>query len=115
VPRPAYFRGEVLAGAALVGLGLGALGLQATLQPASPVGPEALDVRPARVDVNLASRDALTVLPGVGAKTAARLVDARPFVSLEEVRAVLGDELFARVVEHITLGAPADAAAVSTH
>ncbi len=115
MPRPAYFRSEVLAGAALVGLGLGALALQAALQPATPAGPDLLDVRPARVDVNLASRDALTVLPGVGPATAARLVDARPFGSLDEVRAVLGDDLFARVVEHITLGASADAAAISTH
>lgn len=111
--RPAYYRSEVLAGAALVTVGLGALGLHARLRPA-PTGPAVIDARPARVDVNIASRDALTVLPGVGPATAARLVDARPFESLDDVRAVLGDALFARVEEHITLGAAADAAAVST-
>ncbi len=110
--RAALFRGEVLAGAALVTVALGALALQAARRPVAD--GVAIDARPARVDVNLASRDALTVLPGVGPATAARLVDARPFESLEQVRAVLGDALFARVAEHITLGAAADPAPVST-
>lgn len=111
--RAPFFRGEVLAGAAVVALGLGALGLRGALRP-GPDGPPVIEVAPARVDVNLATRDALTVLPGVGPATAARLVDARPFDSLDDVRAVLGDALFARVAEHITLGEGADAAAVST-
>lgn len=111
--RPAFFRVEVLAGAALATLGLAALGLHAALRP-PPSGPVQLDARPAKVDVNTASRDALTVLPGVGPVTAAKLVDARPFASLDEVRAVLGDALFARVAEHITLGPEVDAAAVTT-
>lgn len=99
--RPAFFRGEVLAGAAAVSLGLVGLGLHAALRPSGPV---AIQARRARVDVNLATRDALTVLPGVGPATAERVIAGRPYATLGEVRAALGDDLFARVAEHLTLG-----------
>ncbi|MBX3467108.1 MAG: helix-hairpin-helix domain-containing protein [Planctomycetes bacterium] len=91
-------------------VGLVALGVHAWLRPVTPV---TLEVAPARVDVNLASRHALTVLPGVGPATAERIVAGRPYRSLDEVRAVLGDALFARVEEHLAL-TPLDVAPVSS-
>jgi DNA uptake protein ComE-like DNA-binding protein len=100
--RPAYYRGEVVAGAALVTLALIGLVVRAVQAPAAA---PAVDARPAVLDVNTASLDALTVLPGVGPATAGRLVAARPFRSLDDVRAVLGDDLFLALRPHLALGA----------
>lgn len=108
--RPAYFRGEILAGAALLTLALLGLGVRAALTPSEP---PVVDARPAVLDVNTASVDALTVLPGVGKVTAERLVAARPFRSLDDVRGVLGDGLFLSVRQHLTLST-AEVAPVST-
>jgi DNA uptake protein ComE-like DNA-binding protein len=49
-----------------------------------PVGPE----RP--LDVNLATEAELARLPGVGAALAARIVAARPFAEVEDLRRVPG-------------------------
>ncbi len=43
-----------------------------------------------RVDLNQASVDELRTLPGVGPVAAQRIVDARPFVSVEELTRVAG-------------------------
>ncbi|MCO5170402.1 MAG: helix-hairpin-helix domain-containing protein [Planctomycetes bacterium] len=109
--RAAYFRGEVLAGAALVTLGLVGLGLYAWRRP---LGPVAIEAVPAQVDVNIASRHALTVLPGVGPATADRIVAGRPYRSLDEVRALLGEALFARVEAHLALTPVDDVAPVGS-
>jgi hypothetical protein len=108
--RPAYFRGEVLAGAALLTLALIGLGVRGAL---TSDAPPVVDARPAVLDVNTASIDALTVLPGVGQVTAERLAAARPFRSLDDVRRVLGDDLFLSLRPHLTL-AGTEVAPVST-
>lgn len=108
--RPAYYRGEVLAGAAVLTLALIGLGVRAALRPAEP---PAIDARPVVLDVNTASLDALTVLPGVGPVTAGRVVAARPFRALDDLRAVLGDDLFVALRPHLALGA-SEVAPVST-
>jgi DNA uptake protein ComE-like DNA-binding protein len=41
------------------------------------------DVEEERIDLNLASRTALTSLPGIGPATAQRIIDARPFDGVE--------------------------------
>jgi len=43
------------------------------------------------LDINRASFRAITALPGIGAKRAARIVRARPFVNWSEVTAALDD------------------------
>ena len=100
--RPAYFRVEVIAGALLVTAGLVALGVRQLL--VAP-GPPVADARPALVDVNVASRDALAVLPGVGAAAADRIVAGRPYRSVDDVRPVLGDALFESVRAHLQVSA----------
>lgn len=44
----------------------------------------------ARIDVNVASERVLATLPGIGAVTAARIVAARPFQSVDDLRRVAG-------------------------
>jgi len=57
------------------------------------------------LDVNRASLHALTAIPGIGAKRAARLVRARPFRSEAEVVGALDDPAAAsRALEFVTVG-----------
>ncbi len=73
---------------------------------ASATRPEApAEVRPHRVDLNLSSRDELTLLPGVGPATADRIVAGRPWASVEALRPVLGDRLVDRIAPHVGLDA----------
>ena len=57
------------------------------------------------LDVNRASLHALTAIPGIGAKRAARLVRARPFQSVADVAGALDDAAVAsRALEFVTVG-----------
>lgn len=51
------------------------------------------------LDLNTASRDELMSLPGVGEKTATRIIQARPFQSIEELQRVkgIGADTLARI------------------
>lgn len=105
-----YFVGEVRVIAvalALAALLLAARWVELERDPAPSVG---LEVAPdARVDLNHASLDALTVLPGVGRVSAARLVAGRPYRTWEEVERQLGAGAAERLRGWATLDAPAAA------
>jgi len=91
----------LLCGLVLVGSGRGAV--------AAGVAPaEAM----ARVDVNSASADELAQIPGIGPAKAQAIVQhrtERPFARPEDLREVkgIGDKLYERVKDHITVGKPA--------
>jgi DNA uptake protein ComE-like DNA-binding protein len=110
--RPTYWRAEALAGAALVTVGLVVVGLSARALVRGDA-PPALDARPARLDVNTASAEALALLPGIGPRTAARVIGGRPYRAVEELRPVLGDALFEAARPFLTL-APTAVAPVSS-
>jgi competence protein ComEA len=84
-------RGDVAAasGAATAG-GTGAGG-------AAPAGP---------VDLNTATAAELDALPGVGPATAAKIIGARPFTSVEDLvaRKVLGSAALAKIRALVTIG-----------
>ena len=78
-----------------------ALGAQDT--PAGSTGPDARAVKPALVNLNTATAVELEVLPGVGPKVAARIVEYRktkgPFKKIEELMNVkgIGEKNFLRL------------------
>lgn len=87
----------LLAGVSLVLLAVAAVTAAGYLDSRSPVEVEgAGDVlpNPARIDVNTAGEDELTMLPGIGPKTAAAIIDYRaahgPFATFEDLRNVKG-------------------------
>jgi DNA uptake protein ComE-like DNA-binding protein len=59
----------------------------------------------ARVGLNSASKTALRTLPKVGAVVAERIIDARPFSSVDQLRDVNGvtSSLFDTIVERVSL------------
>jgi competence protein ComEA len=71
----------------------------------------------ARINVNTASVDQLTTLPGVGPRLAARIVEYRQksgsFRSTQELMNVkgIGEKNFAKLESWLTVGEPAKAAA----
>jgi competence protein ComEA len=89
---------------------LGALfGAQALAQSAKTAPP---DVRPAAVvNLNTATVSELEVLPGIGARTAARIVEYRekkgPFKKIEELMNVqgVGEKSFLKLKPQITVTA----------
>jgi competence ComEA-like helix-hairpin-helix protein len=101
-------------GLIVAGLALAALAAQRTVPP--PAAPVAVFPRPTtpkpelralrdgqRLDINRASAEELTLIPGVGPKLAARIVEERSrrgrFERLEDLRAVrgLGPKVWLRV------------------
>jgi competence protein ComEA len=80
-------------------------------KPAAPVGP---------VNINTASVAELDALPGIGAKTAALIIEYRqkngPFKKVEELMNVrgVGEKNFLKLRTHISVGGPkADHAAAA--
>lgn len=99
--RPSYWRGEVLAGAAVVTLALVVVGARVALREEQG----APDARPAVIDVNTASKDALTALPGVGPVAAERIVAGRPYAAVDDLRTILGDHGLAAARPYLTIAA----------
>jgi competence protein ComEA len=91
-----------------------ALGAQDT--PAGSTGPDARAVKPALVNLNTATAVELEVLPGVGPKVAARIVEYRktkgPFKKIEELMNVqgIGEKAFLKIRAQITVAGKADPA-----
>ena len=92
----------------LCGLMLGGMGRGAVAAGVAPAGAST------RVDLNSASADELAQLPGIGAATARAIVEHRseaPFRKPEDLKRVkgIGDKLYDRVKDHITVGEPGGA------
>lgn len=88
------------------------VGTSAAQQPAPAAKPEARATKPVTtVNINTASVAELQELPGVGAKTAARIVDYRtkkgPFRKIEELMNVqgVGEKSFLKLRSQLTVGA----------
>jgi DNA uptake protein ComE-like DNA-binding protein len=66
---------------------------------------EGLNSDKKRVDLNKASRDDLTTLPGITGERADRIIAARPFASAHELvtRHVLPEDEYARIRDQITV------------
>jgi competence protein ComEA len=57
------------------------------------------------VDVNNASESELDSLPGVGPVTAAKIIENRPYQTIDElvVKKAVGDSLFGKIKDKITV------------
>lgn len=60
------------------------------------------------VDINLAARDELMTLPGIGEKTANQIIGARPFKSVDELDRVpgIGESTLKRIRPFLTVSKP---------
>jgi competence protein ComEA len=92
-------------------------GSAAAQQPAPASKAETRASKPATVvNINTATAAELQELPGVGAKTAARIVDYRtkkgPFRKIEELMNVqgVGEKSFLKLRPQLTVGAPSSPA-----
>jgi len=87
---------------------------QASPAAAQSKAPRTASAAPAVgiVNINTATAKDLEALPGVGPKTAERIVEYRqkngPFKKIEELMNVrgLGEKNFLKLKEHLTVGAP---------
>jgi len=93
------------------------LSVQAFAQGAAP-GPGPKSVKPAAiVNLNTAGAPELATLPGIGEKTAARIVEYRlkngPFKKIEELMNVqgIGEKSFLKLKPQLTVAAKLDSAA----
>jgi competence protein ComEA len=108
-------------GLIVAGLALAALAAQRSVPPEAPpvpvfaaqssLKPELRALRDGqRLDINRASAEELTLIPGIGPKLAERIVEVRArrgrFESLAELRAVrgLGPKIWLRVEPFVELG-----------
>lgn len=75
--------------------------LQSQLQPQRQASEE----QPVTVNLNTATKTALTGLPKVGAATAQKIIDARPFTSVEDLQVKVGlsDEVYSGIRERVTI------------
>lgn len=87
----------------LVVLGLALVGARALWSATRARPPAVVFVR---IDINRASLGELTVLPGIGRITACELIRGRPYATLDEVRAVLGDDRYERIRKQVSLKSP---------
>ena len=89
----------------------------AVAQTVRPTSAKAATTTTAIVNINTASAVDLEALPGIGAKTAARIVDYRqkngPFKKIEELMNVrgVGEKNFLKLKPQITVAAKPDGAA----
>lgn len=60
--------------------------------------------RTERVSLNAAEPLELRCVPGIGPRSAAEIVSARPFARLEQLEAVLGPARFRQARPHLVLG-----------
>ena len=93
------------------------VGSASAQQPATAARPDARTSKPAAVvNINTASVTELQELPGVGAKTAARIIDYRtkkgPFRKIEELMNVqgVGEKSFLKFRSQLTVGTSSSAA-----
>jgi competence protein ComEA len=86
---------------------LAVLPVLATAQDQSPAGPAV-----AAININTASQQQLEELPGIGARTAERIIEFRqkngPFRKVEELMNVkgIGEKSFLKLKPRLTVGAP---------
>lgn len=68
-----------------------------------PLPPPSVD--PVMVNLNAATSDQLEALPNIGAATATRIVESRPYESLEAAQAASGlsDAKWAAIADQVTL------------
>ena len=61
------------------------------------------------VDINTATEKQLSSLPGIGPQMAKRIIEARPFKSIQELKRVkgIGDKKFERLKSHVVCEAKA--------
>lgn len=61
------------------------------------------------VDINTATEKQLSSLPGIGPQMAKRIIEARPFKSIQELKRVkgIGDKKFERLKSHVVCKAKA--------
>lgn len=54
---------------------------------------------PACININSATKDQLDLLPGIGPSTAQKIIDARPFNSIDEIKNVsgIGDSIYSEI------------------
>jgi DNA uptake protein ComE-like DNA-binding protein len=73
-------------------------------QPPAP-DPPPPPVDPVMVNLNTATSDQLEALPNIGAATATRIVESRPYESLEAAQAASGlsDTKWAAIADQVTL------------
>lgn len=62
------------------------------------------------VDINAATEKQLSSLPGIGPQMAKRIIEARPFKSVQELKRVkgIGDKKFERLKSHVVCEAKAN-------
>ena len=79
-------------------------------QPAAAAAPTGEAAPQGKVNINTASADELTALPGIGPSYAQRIVEHRekngPFKRIEDLLAVrgIGDKTFEKIKDRITVG-----------
>jgi competence protein ComEA len=93
----------------VVGLGVAALSHAAspTAPAPHPVAMKHAAVKVMRIDLNMASKDELTKLPGIDDATADKIIAARPFKSKTDLKArhLLTPAEYAKVAGRVTVKA----------